>query len=1064
MSLFVDEDEQYIDDVGVVETTSFENENVIQNFHNDGEQDNHDNEVEEEFNSIPVVREPEVVEESETEHPVSCSLPLKYQQSILEEMLTKDGLLILGRGLGWEPIIANLLHALSTPTLKGKRPLIILLQADTDENGKLTEELNELNWVESMQLNSNKYSHCPFIIINNDATTADKRSKIYERGGVISITERVLVVDLLSGVLEAKDITGIVVLHAERVNEKLKTSFILNLYRDGGNDWGFIKAITDQPETFYGFTPLQTKLKDLRVKNVLLWPRFHVAVMSSLSSKEFNSQVTKRVREEESKGKLVTEINVKMTYKMTKIQNAILACLQACIGELKRHNPLIATEYWDIENIHDKKFIDTIHAMLYPNWHRISWTSKKLVEDLKTLKKLLGDLIKLDSLTFYKNVQWILNNNLRPTSRGLSMQPWLNLDESSTVISYAKERALGKLKISAGPAEGNSVLEEEYVLEELPKWDQLGILLDDIMHEKEHKDNESEGPILIMCSPGTSGQLKNIISSMQKEENRYNGKRRFSCRKYMVRDLVYTYIPWKETVVNTKKISTELRKDGDEDDVVNIDQTDLGSKDGAENEELNTSKTFTRGKGFPTSKRRRTRGAAAVANVHRLHSASEANQEVVELDPAVLKNLKESTEIEDENEGGQFDVINIDDEDIYENMEDNDDIIVESGGFISSGNQKFEFSHINLSDQIIIEEYNEMTNDTLLQELSPSYIILYEADVSFIRRVEIHQAINKSSPAKAFFMYYGGSVEEQTFLLRIKKEKEAFVKLIREKASLSKHFETSKDNYKFQIQKSDVINTRIAGGANFRTELDEFKVIVDAREFNSALPNILYRAGFKVIPSMLTVGDYIISPKICIERKGLEDLKSSFKDGRLFNQCEQMFRHYELPCLLIEFDESDSFSMQPFGDFKNYGSSNVQGRKNKDNNSTKVLQHENIQSKIMLLLVAYPKLKIIWSSSPYETAQILAVLKSNQDEPDISSAISKGLSKNNGSSEPPMYNDDAIDLIQKIPGINSNNYYQIISKIKCIEDLVKVSEEKLKELLGEENGRKAHYFIHKKIV
>ena len=67
---------------------------------------------------------------------------------------------------------------------------------------------------------------------------------------------------------------------------------------------------------------------------------------------------------------------------------------------------------------------------------------------------------------------------------------------------------------------------------------------------------------------------------------------------------------------------------------------------------------------------------------------------------------------------------------------------------------------------------------------------------------------------------------------------------------------------------------------------------------------------------MITVGDYIVSPKICIERKAIPDLISSFKSGRLYSQCEQMFRHYELPTLLIEFDESKSFSFEPFSDFK----------------------------------------------------------------------------------------------------------------------------------------------------
>lgn len=49
------------------------------------------------------------------EKAINCILPLKYQQEIVEDTLTKDGLLIMGCGLGWDIITANLLYALSTP-------------------------------------------------------------------------------------------------------------------------------------------------------------------------------------------------------------------------------------------------------------------------------------------------------------------------------------------------------------------------------------------------------------------------------------------------------------------------------------------------------------------------------------------------------------------------------------------------------------------------------------------------------------------------------------------------------------------------------------------------------------------------------------------------------------------------------------------------------------------------------------------------------------------------------------------------------------------------------------
>lgn len=60
-----------------------------------------------------------------------------------------------------------------------------------------------------------------------------------------------------------------------------------------------------------------------------------------------------------------------------------------------------------------------------------------------------------------------------------------------------------------------------------------------------------------------------------------------------------------------------------------------------------------------------------------------------------------------------------------------------------------------------------------------------------------------------------------------------------------------------------------------------FQVIVDMREFRSTLPSLLHASNLLVIPATLTVGDYILTPEICVERKSLPDLISSFNSGRL---------------------------------------------------------------------------------------------------------------------------------------------------------------------------------------
>ena len=62
------------------------------------------------------------------------------------------------------------------------------------------------------------------------------------------------------------------------------------------------------------------------------------------------------------------------------------------------------------------------------------------------------------------------------------------------------------------------------------------------------------------------------------------------------------------------------------------------------------------------------------------------------------------------------------------------------------------------------------------------------------------------------------------------------------------------------------------------------QVIVDLREFRSELPSLIHRRGLRVEPVTLEVGDYILTPEICVERKSISDLIHSLNCGRLYNQ------------------------------------------------------------------------------------------------------------------------------------------------------------------------------------
>ena len=62
------------------------------------------------------------------------------------------------------------------------------------------------------------------------------------------------------------------------------------------------------------------------------------------------------------------------------------------------------------------------------------------------------------------------------------------------------------------------------------------------------------------------------------------------------------------------------------------------------------------------------------------------------------------------------------------------------------------------------------------------------------------------------------------------------------------------------------------------------------------------------------MGDYIVAPETVVERKTISDLVSSIFDGRLFDQCNRLKKHYKFPILIIEGDvnEIEELTENPF--------------------------------------------------------------------------------------------------------------------------------------------------------
>lgn len=347
---------------------------------------------------------------------------------------------------------------------------------------------------------------------------------------------------------------------------------------------------------------------------------------------------------------------------------------------------------------------------------------------------------------------------------------------------------------------------------------------------------------------------------------------------------------------------------------------------------------------------------------------------------------------------------------------------------------------------IVIQQFKKDGNGlslpkTLLQ-FKPNAVIMYDVDISAIRQIEIFQTTCAEKVMQVYFMIYGGSVEEQAYLTSLRREKQAFEKLISEKTTLVledlRQGEGLRDS--LDIAKS----TRHGGLEEVSTAP---RIIVDMREFRSELPSVIHKRGIDIEPVTLQIGDYILSPEMCVERKSISDLIGSLSSGRLYTQAQAMTRYYAKPILLIEFDESKPFVLQG----RYYLSSDMSSN--------------DITAKLQLLTLHFPKLRIVWSQSPFASAQLFHELKEGKEEPIAAVAASIGLEESALEDEKiDKFNVGIQDFVSKLPGVTTKNIVSLLSKGKSLDHLITLSKEELSEMLGHSvNGELLFNALHHQI-
>jgi len=191
-----------------------------------------------------------------------------------------------------------------------------------------------------------------------------------------------------------------------------------------------------------------------------------------------------------------------------------------------------------------------------------------------------------------------------------------------------------------------------------------------------------------------------------------------------------------------------------------------------------------------------------------------------------------------------------------------------------------------------------------------------------------------------------------------------------------------------------------------------------------------------------------LSRDICVERKAIPDLIQSLASGRLYQQAQNMTQHYMNPSLLIEFDPGKSFALQ---------NTYTIARREVDVGARDLL------GKLSLLVLHFPKLRMIWSPSQAFSASIFLKLKENRYQPDPVAAAQCGGDMPQSDGTPRRSNTAALDVLRKLPGVSPRTVYPLARKAGSLAGVTHLSLEALAEVLGEANAKKLYDFMHTQV-
>ncbi len=212
--------------------------------------------------------------------------------------------------------------------------------------------------------------------------------------------------------------------------------------------------------------------------------------------------------------------------------------------------------------------------------------------------------------------------------------------------------------------------------------------------------------------------------------------------------------------------------------------------------------------------------------------------------------------------------------------------------------------------------------------------------------------------------------------------------------------------------------------------MDEVKIIVDNRELRSTVVKELYDLGTKIETKQLPVGDFILSERVCAEKKTTKDFIQSLIDGRLFEQVKNLTANFEKPIIIVE------------------GSDDVY--------SERAIHPNAIRGAIAALAIDF-RVPIIQTSCEHETALFLYMIASREQ---LDKKVNISL---RGEKKPLSDRFLQEYIVSSLPGVGRGIAQNLLKHFKTIKAIFNADVKELKkvEKIGEKKAKRIKEIIEK---